>query len=267
MPRDLETIVLKAMAKEPARRYATADEMAADLRRFLDDQPIAAGRAWVAGADVAVVRASAGTRRDCRRHFWFRWPAVFAESCGNGAGPNGRKTWRSFAAVSQSERERAERNLDEASRQRTIAEHEAERAEANYRTARQAVDKLLTMVSEDELRNQPGLQTLRLRLLTRALEYDQGMLAQRTNDPAGEAGIGSQLRPRRSHQEIDRIGRRSQSTDIKKPSASSRRYSPIPRTIDKRSLQLVGACNDLSLLQITEHDYAEAQRRLDQRGP
>src|SRR5206468_2968600 len=35
IPRDLETIVLKAMSKEVAGRYATAQELADDLRRFL----------------------------------------------------------------------------------------------------------------------------------------------------------------------------------------------------------------------------------------
>ena len=44
VPRDLETIVLKAMAKDPSSRYATAQELAADLRRFMDDQPILARR-------------------------------------------------------------------------------------------------------------------------------------------------------------------------------------------------------------------------------
>ena len=44
VPRDLETIVFKAMAKDPSSRYSTAQELAADLRRFLNDQPVLARR-------------------------------------------------------------------------------------------------------------------------------------------------------------------------------------------------------------------------------
>jgi WD40 repeat protein/tetratricopeptide (TPR) repeat protein/tRNA A-37 threonylcarbamoyl transferase component Bud32 len=42
IPRDLETITLKCLAKEPARRYQTADELGADLRRFLAGEPVKA---------------------------------------------------------------------------------------------------------------------------------------------------------------------------------------------------------------------------------
>src|SRR5262249_54862278 len=44
VPLALETIVLKAMAREPQHRYATAQEMAEDLRRFLEHRPILAVR-------------------------------------------------------------------------------------------------------------------------------------------------------------------------------------------------------------------------------
>ncbi|HLN28788.1 MAG TPA: protein kinase [Gemmataceae bacterium] len=42
IPVELETIVLKAMTKEPEHRYATAQELGDDLQRFLDNRPIQA---------------------------------------------------------------------------------------------------------------------------------------------------------------------------------------------------------------------------------
>lgn len=44
VPRDIETIVLKAVAREPDGRYASASALADDLRRFIEDRPILARR-------------------------------------------------------------------------------------------------------------------------------------------------------------------------------------------------------------------------------
>lgn len=44
IPRDLETVVLKAIAREPRDRYSAAGELAADLERWLEDRPILARR-------------------------------------------------------------------------------------------------------------------------------------------------------------------------------------------------------------------------------
>jgi WD40 repeat protein/serine/threonine protein kinase len=44
IPRDLETVIMKAIEKDPRRRYPSADELAADLRRYLSDEPIKARR-------------------------------------------------------------------------------------------------------------------------------------------------------------------------------------------------------------------------------
>ena len=63
IPRDLETVVLKALAKEPGERYATAGQMAEDLQRFLTDRSILARR----------LTTTERTWRWCRRN-----PAVAA---------------------------------------------------------------------------------------------------------------------------------------------------------------------------------------------
>jgi eukaryotic-like serine/threonine-protein kinase len=70
VPRDLETIVLKALAKEPKARYATAREMAADLTGSSRTSPSGRG---VRGTSGGPSSGSGGTGRSRRR--WRSWPS------------------------------------------------------------------------------------------------------------------------------------------------------------------------------------------------
>ena len=68
IPRDLETIVLKALAKEPGQRYADAEAMAEDLRRVVEDRPVLArriGRRSRSGGGAGVGRRSRACWRWC----------------------------------------------------------------------------------------------------------------------------------------------------------------------------------------------------------
>lgn len=64
VPRDLETICLKCLAKEPSARYNSAQALAEDLQRFLNDEPIIA----------RPLSPLARSARWCRRHPAIAWP-------------------------------------------------------------------------------------------------------------------------------------------------------------------------------------------------
>ena len=125
---DLEKIVLKAMAKEPAGRYATAQELADDLGRFLDGRPIQARR------------PSLGTRaiKLAKRNRALVASAVVAV-CLAVVGLIAGLTWsdrllRSNNVALQQERNRADRNAKESNIHRRAAE-ERQRLAARYRYA------------------------------------------------------------------------------------------------------------------------------------
>jgi serine/threonine protein kinase len=164
IPIELETIVLKALAKAPDERYATAGEMAADLRRFLDERPILARRPSL------VDRA----RKWMRRH-----PALV------GAGV----LLLVFTVVGLS----ATTALVAREQARTQAAYDRERlraeeAEERFRLARRAADDLIE-VAESELANKPHLDGVRKRLLEAALSYYQELIAYRREDPDAQAEL------------------------------------------------------------------------------
>jgi serine/threonine protein kinase len=144
VPPELETIVLKAVSKNPADRYATARDFADDLHRFLDNKPIRARR------PTLTQRA----RKWAKRHPSFVAAAVVL------------LVLVSAGSLVSSARER--RRADE--------------AEAQFRLAKASVDELI-QVSEQELGDRPDLENVRKRLLETALEYYQEFVKQRGDDP------------------------------------------------------------------------------------
>jgi WD40 repeat protein/serine/threonine protein kinase len=133
VPAELETIVLKAMAKNPAERYATAQELADDLRRFLEDKPIRAKRPtlrqravkWarrhktlVRAATVLLVLAVAGLAagtvlvlKERARTAEARAQAAADLAAAEGAARNRLETQLQFERIALAEREWAANNL------------------------------------------------------------------------------------------------------------------------------------------------------------
>jgi serine/threonine protein kinase len=155
LPRDLETICLKCLHKQPQARYPTAQALAEDLRRFLAALPIRARPtpAWERGIK------------------WMRRRPALAALVGTGA-----LAVLTVSAVIglanirlQHERDRAEARRRE--------------AVANLRKAREAVDRMLTRVSEERLKNLPQVEPVQRALLEDAREFYRDFVRQAQDDP------------------------------------------------------------------------------------
>src|SRR5260370_9098237 len=71
------------------------------------------------------------------------------------------------------------------------AQEQRDEAEANFRKARQAVDEEFTLVSQRNLFEAPGFQSLRRDLLESALKYHQDFLQQRPEDPVLQVEVAA----------------------------------------------------------------------------
>lgn len=159
VPSELETIVLKALSKNVADRYATAQAMADDLQRFLEDRPILARRPNVRERMARWTRRNAGLVRAALIVLLLTVVGL--------------ATTTLLVAREQA---------------KTLKAYEAEArhrkdAEENFRQAREAVD-FFAHVSAEELPNQPELVEVRGKLLSRAMTYYQKFIERRRDDPA-----------------------------------------------------------------------------------
>jgi eukaryotic-like serine/threonine-protein kinase len=171
IPSALETIVLKALRKDPTDRYGTAQELADDLKRFLDGRPIQARRPT----------ATERLRTWSRRH---------PSTVGAGFVVLVLLLGASLISTALVRREQ-KKTLIEQQRSESAYRRERQRAleaEERFRLARRAVDELI-QVSEEELAHRQGTEGLRKRLLASALAYYQEFIDERRGDPDAQAEL------------------------------------------------------------------------------
>ncbi len=188
LPRDVETVALKCLQKEPGKRYDSAAAVAEDLRRFLGGEsilarpvgPIERGWRWcrrnpvVAGLTAALAAVLMLATAASLAAYWRMSTLARGEHAAR------------LAAVKEMQAAQDAR-VQEADQRR--------RAEANFHRARAAVDGYLTTVSESQLLKVPGLQPLRGELLESALRFYQDFLKERGDDPMLRAELAAtQLR-------------------------------------------------------------------------
>ena len=153
---ELDWIVMKALEKDRNRRYESASAFAADVQRYLADEPV------LACPPSAAYRLRKFARRNQRALLTL---GLVAATLVVGTVVS---IWQAIRAT----------QAEAMAQQRLEAEKAARKeAMANFRKARQAVDEYFTLISQSNLLDVPGLQPLRKQLLEAARKYYEAFSA------------------------------------------------------------------------------------------
>lgn len=196
VPRDLETICLKCLEKEPGRRYQTAGDLLRDLRAFLDNRPVSArpvGRVgtllrWcrrkpvIAALSVAVVLITIGGVSGIIWQ-WQQAQANFRQSQMY-LGEANRNLKAATLAQRAAEEARkhavlARKNTEEAKQE---ADERREDAEKSFGLARATLYRFVTQVPNHELLQKPGLEEIKRDLQMLGRDYYLKLVEARPDD-------------------------------------------------------------------------------------
>lgn len=159
---DLDWIVLKTLEKDRRRRYETATALAADLNRFLKEEPVSAAAPTWHYQFTKLIRRN--------RTLSIAASVVFLTL----SAATGVSLWQ--ASEARKAGARAERNRIDAERSRADAE-------SNAAKARKTVETYLTRVSDHEKLKEEAFQGLRRELLETALPFYEEMATKESDDP------------------------------------------------------------------------------------
>jgi tetratricopeptide (TPR) repeat protein len=212
VPVELETIVLKAMEKDPAERYATAQELADDLRRFLEDRPIRAkrptlvqrARKWTrrhrALVGAAAVALLITTVAAVFSSLWV-WQAATAKEAALQAESSQRKRAEAALQAENDQTKRTEAALKAENQQRRRAEaalkaanQQRKRAEDKQRFALRAASLFALMaerVAESQVRVAKVEHTVVLRVID---QYQEQLYRESSEDAASRMETGRAFR-------------------------------------------------------------------------
>jgi serine/threonine protein kinase/tetratricopeptide (TPR) repeat protein len=166
---ELDWIVMKALEKDRARRYESANELAKDVQRYLDDEAVEACPPSTAYRVKKFAR---------RNKVALVTTMVVASSLILGLAGT---TWQALVATEA--KNLADQRLEEVDEQRQLAEHNFELAEKNFTLAFDAVDQMLTEVASEDLADVPQAEPVRRALLEKALVFYATFLEDRGDDP------------------------------------------------------------------------------------
>jgi serine/threonine protein kinase/Flp pilus assembly protein TadD len=187
---ELDWIVMKALEKDRGRRYETASGFAADVQRFLNDEPVQACPPSSAyrfrkfarrnkGPMLAATLVALALFGGVFGTTWGMFRAKFAEAQAvREAGKKSVALREKEAALSS-----AKANEIQAKANEIQAKAAQQEAQDNLKDALAAVDQMLTRVAEDRLAYVPQMEPIRRDLLLDALKFYQKFLEKQSDDP------------------------------------------------------------------------------------